>query len=104
MSSLLDHKDAKNIIIWLFVVALGLAVYIYQEDQKMLRAGSSDFKELITQQSKDFRELVKEECGDLKTLYSELKSEQKEIRTEQRVLIVDVAKLNAIKEIKDGDR
>ena len=89
MPNLLDHNDTKNIIIWLFCLAMGLAVYIYKEDQKDL-----------SKQTDDFKALIKEECGELKSMYKEMKTEQKEMRADQRILIVDVAKLNAVREVE----
>jgi len=109
MPNLLDYKDSKNIIIYLFTGLLALAIFVYQDDQNDLKSRDESFAELIKTQNVAYTELVQKECGQLVEKFKELKIEQKEMRieqketrTEQRNMAIDIATLKALKRINPG--
>ncbi len=89
MPSLLDFKDSKNIIIYLFAGVLALSAYVYKGDQSQGVA-----------RDKAFGQLIVKESGDLKTAISLIVLDQKEIRREQRAMAIDIATLKVLKNIK----
>ena len=82
MPNLLDHRDAKNIIIWLLGAFIGLCIYVYKEDQKKLDQNHK----IVNQQIVEFKQALKEDL-------SAIKDDQKEMREEQKALMKDVAEI-----------
>ena len=102
MPNLLDYKDSKTFIIYLFTGLLALAIYIYQGDQRILQDRDKGFSELIKTQNTEYTTLIQKECGQLVESFKELKEDQKEMRSEQRIMAIDIATLKVLKGIHTG--
>ena len=80
MPNLFDYRDVKNLIIWLFCALLTLATFVYQSDQSK----------------------IQKQYDDLHSLIVAISTNQKEIRRDQVLMLVDVATLKAsTRKLKD---
>ena len=85
--SLLDFKDAKNLIIYLLTACIGMAIYVYQDDQREIKDSY-----------KNVNSSVSEGIKELKDICAEFKEDLKEVRAEQKTMAVDISRLKALEE------
>ncbi len=93
MPNLIDYKDSKNIIIWLFMALIGFGSYTYQGDQNAIKL-----------QNDAFRQLIKDECGQLASEMKEFKNDVKEMKVQQQVMATDIAVLKIFNKIPSKEK
>ena len=107
MPNLLDFKDTKNIIIYMFAILLTLATYVYAGDQADIKSENKDLKADIKSRDEQLVKLITDNQVSLKSMlnrhyYSlrdeviEIKKEQKEMRVEGKTVLIDIATLKAL--------
>lgn len=90
MPNLLDYKDSKNIIIYLFAGLLILAGYVYQNDKADAEKSTMALEKVVIK-----------ECSTIHKAIAGIVNDQKEMRREMRVMAVDVATMKVLKNLKD---
>ena len=103
MPSLLDYKDSKNIIIYLFMVLLALATYVYKGDQSAIAERYKTSEKSVAENHLKLEALFKKECATINRAIAAIVIDQKEMRREQRVMALDINTLKVIKDYKKGN-
>ncbi len=102
MPSLLDYKDSKNIIIYLFLLLLALATYVYKGDQLAITERDKASEKTVAENHLKIEVLLKKECATINLAIAAIVIDQKEMRREQRVMALDINTLKVIKDYKKG--
>jgi len=102
MPSLLDYRDSKNIIIYLFMVLLALATYVYKGDQSASSERDRAAEKSVAENHLKLEVLLKKECATINKAVAAIVVDQKEMRREQRVMALDINTLKVIKDYKKG--
>ena len=80
MPSLLDYKDSKNIIIYLFMVLLALATYVYKGDQSAISERDKAAEKSVAENHLKLEALLKKECATISIAVAATVTDQKEMR------------------------
>jgi len=114
MPNLIDFKNTKTLVIYLFAATLSLTAYAYNKDQAKIREDQSGLKaaqvsdrELAVKDTEHLAELINKTSDSLKGTVNrhyyilrddvaKIKEEQKEMRAEQKSMAIDIATLKAI--------
>ena len=102
MPSLLDYKDSKNIIIYLFMILLALATYVYKGDQSAITERYKAAEKSVAENHLKLEALFKKECSSISLAVAATITDQKEMRREMRVMALDINTLKVIKDYKKG--
>jgi len=86
MSSIVDTKDSKGLVIAMLAAVLSLIVYIYNANLESRKV-----------QDDKIIQLVKDEGRQINDTMKEFKNDIKDIKTQQQAMSIDIGVLKAVR-------